>query len=111
MPCRMDDMLCSSCGELSHSGACDPKIKHKWQGYREQQQSESIKRQWEALPNKEKAPAYLLCEACSLLEDAHIFLKRASKELQQWFASHEKCEEHRVRYEAAQKLSQREQRL
>lgn len=52
----------------------------------------------------------LLCEACSLLENAHV-LQIATPELQEWFKKHEKCEEERVRLEAAQKLTERERRL
>ncbi len=52
----------------------------------------------------------LLCEACSLLENAHV-LQSATPELQAWFKKHEKCEEDRVRLEAAQKLTERERRL
>ena len=52
----------------------------------------------------------LLCEACTLLEEAN-FLAKASPELKKWFQEHEKCEEDRVRYEGALKLSERERRL
>lgn len=52
----------------------------------------------------------LLCEACSLLEDAKV-LQSATPELRAWFNKHEKCEEERVRLEAAQKLTERERRL
>jgi hypothetical protein len=52
----------------------------------------------------------LLCEACSLLENVHA-LKDATPELQAWYEKHEKCEEDRVRLEAAQKLTERERRL
>lgn len=52
----------------------------------------------------------LLCEACSLLEEAGV-LNKASSSLREWYKAHEKCEEDRVRYEAALKLSERERRL
>jgi hypothetical protein len=52
----------------------------------------------------------LLCEACSLLENAGL-LGQASDELRQWYVKHEKKEEHKVRLEAAEKLSERERRL
>ena len=111
MPCRMDDMPCSSCGELSHSGPCNQKTKQKYQGFQQERQRQHDIQRFEDLQAKEKAPAYLLCEACSLLEEAKLFAKMASKELQKWFADHEKCEQHRIRYEAALKLTKREQRL
>lgn len=53
---------------------------------------------------------YLLCEACALLEDAGL-LSKMSSELKEWYAKHEKKEEHKVRLEAAEKLSERERRL
>jgi hypothetical protein len=52
----------------------------------------------------------LLCEACNLLEDAHL-LNKASPELRNWYKDHSAKEEDRVRYEAALKLSERERRL
>lgn len=52
----------------------------------------------------------LLCEACSMLEGVHV-LENATPELRAWFKKHEKCEEDRVRLEAAQKLTERERRL
>lgn len=52
----------------------------------------------------------LLCEACSLLENSGL-LDKASPELKDWYAKHEKKEEHKVRLEAAEKLSERERRL
>ena len=52
----------------------------------------------------------LLCEACSLLENTGA-LVHASQELKDWYKKHEKKEEHKVRLEAAEKLSERERRL
>lgn len=52
----------------------------------------------------------LLCEACTLLEEAK-FLSKASEPLKKWYKEHEECESDRVRYEAALKLSERERRL
>lgn len=54
--------------------------------------------------------ANLLCEACTLLEDAGL-LSRASDELKAWYKLHEAVEADRVRLEAAQKLNERERRL
>lgn len=54
--------------------------------------------------------AYLLCEACTLLEEAGL-LSRTSDELRAWYRLHEALEGDRVRLEAAQKLSERERRL
>lgn len=54
--------------------------------------------------------AYLLCEACTLLEDAGL-LSQASDELKAWYKLHEALEADRVRLEAAQKLNERERRL
>lgn len=54
--------------------------------------------------------AYLLCEACTLLEEAGL-LSQASDELKQWYKLHEALEADRVRLEAAQKLNERERRL
>lgn len=54
--------------------------------------------------------AYLLCEACSLLEEAGL-LSQASDELRAWYRLHESLEVDRVRLEAAQKLTKRERRL
>ena len=53
---------------------------------------------------------HLLCEVCVLLEE-HDLLSDASSELQKWYKNHEECEQDRVRYEAALKLSSRERRL
>ena len=52
----------------------------------------------------------LLCEACALLEEAGL-LKKASKELKEWYKKHEEGEADKVRLEAAEKLSERERRL
>lgn len=54
--------------------------------------------------------ANLLCEACTLLEEAGL-LSKASDELRKWYKLHEACEVDRVKLEAAQKLTKREQRL
>lgn len=54
--------------------------------------------------------AYLLCEACTLLEEAGL-LPQASDELKAWYKLHEVLEADRVRLEAAQKLNERERRL
>lgn len=54
--------------------------------------------------------ANLLCEACTLLEEAGL-LSQASDELNAWYKLHEALEADRVRLEAAQKLSERERRL
>lgn len=54
--------------------------------------------------------ANLLCEACTLLEEAGL-LSHASEELKKWYKLHEALESDRVKLEAAQKLSKREQRL
>jgi hypothetical protein len=54
--------------------------------------------------------AYLLCEACALLEEAGV-LSQASNELKAWYKLHEALEADRVRLEAAQKLTVRERRL
>ena len=53
----------------------------------------------------------LLCEACSHLEEEGILESHGSKELVAWYVAHEQKEMHRVRLEAAQKLSERERRL
>jgi len=52
----------------------------------------------------------LLCEACSIIEQNQLSDLLSSK-LRAWFKAHDKCEEDRVRLEAAQKLSARERRL
>jgi hypothetical protein len=52
----------------------------------------------------------LLCDACTLLEETGA-LGSASAELLNWYKAHEACEQHRVRYEAAMKLTERERRL
>lgn len=54
--------------------------------------------------------AYLLCEACTLLEEAGL-LPQVSDELKTWYKLHEALEADRVRLEAAQKLNERERRL
>ena len=54
--------------------------------------------------------ANLLCEACTLLEESGL-LSKASDELKNWYKLHEASEVDRVRLEAAQKLTKREQRL
>lgn len=68
---------------------------------------QEIAKQKEAIKT---APADLLCEACTLLED-HDLLSKASKELRDWFVLHERHEVNRVKLEAAKKLSARERRL
>lgn len=62
----------------------------------------------EANVRKEMDP--LLCEACTLLEELGA-LNKASPELLRWYKAHEACEQNRVRYEAALKLTERERRL
>jgi hypothetical protein len=62
----------------------------------------------EAAVRKEMDP--LLCEACTLLEEVGA-LGKASAELLRWYKAHEACEQNRVRYEAALKLTERERRL
>lgn len=58
-----------------------------------------------------KAPkASLLCEAMALLEE-HGLLEKASADLKKWYADHESQESHKVRLEAAEKLTKRERRL
>lgn len=54
--------------------------------------------------------ANLLCEACTLLEEAGL-LSHASEDLKKWYKLHETLEADRVKLEAAQKLSVRERRL
>jgi len=62
----------------------------------------------EANIRKEMDP--LLCETCTLLEEVGA-LGKASPELLKWYKAHEACEQNRVRYEAALKLTERERRL
>lgn len=52
----------------------------------------------------------LLCEALDILEE-HGLLEKTSLELRKWYADHERQESHKVRFEAAEKLSARERRL
>ena len=56
------------------------------------------------------SPGYLLCEACSLLEEAGL-TDKMSTDLRSWYDNHEKHETARVKLEAAKKLSNRERRL
>lgn len=56
------------------------------------------------------SPGYLLCEACSLLEEAGL-TDKMSTDLRSWYDNHEKHETASVKLEAAQKLSARERRL
>lgn len=56
------------------------------------------------------SPGYLLCEACSLLEEAGL-ADKMSTELRGWYDNHERHETARVKLEAAKKLSTRERRL
>jgi len=52
----------------------------------------------------------LLCEACDLLEAAHVLDERASDGLRAWAKEHEKSEVERVRREALAKLTPKERR-
>jgi hypothetical protein len=56
------------------------------------------------------SPGYLLCEACSLLEEAGL-ADKMSTDLRAWYDNHEMHETARVKLEAAKKLSSRERRL
>jgi len=58
-------------------------------------------------PTEETTPAWMLCEAMTILEKLE-FTKTCSSQLLFWWESHKIKEEDRVRVEAASKLSERE---
>lgn len=58
-------------------------------------------------PTDEQAPAWMLCEAMTIIDNAQL-RSECSKELKAWWQTHGTKEEARVRQEAASKLSTRE---
>ena len=58
-------------------------------------------------PTEEQAPAWMLCEAMTIIENNEL-MGEPSKDLLAWWKLHSEKEEARVRAEAARKLTSRE---